>query len=84
MRNDEFDRLPLHKKVNFLYVEGDFIVSIRYYGYKVNLYKLGSALFEVFYNHKHDRIDKIEPFDDKSSRVKFYADQIKLPAELFS
>lgn len=84
MRVDEFERLPLHKKVNCLYVDGDFIVSIRYYGYKVNLYQLGTALFEVFYNHKYDRIDKIEPYDDKSSRVKFYMDQIKLPAWLFS
>lgn len=80
---ETFDRLPLHQKINKLYVEGDFIVSIRYYGYKINLYKLHTQLFEVFYNHKHDRIDKIEVFDDKSSRVKFYADQIKLPAELF-
>jgi hypothetical protein len=79
---EEFDKLPLHKKIKLLYVQGDFIVSIRYYGYKINLYQLGSELFEVFYNHKYDKIDRIELFDDKSTRVKFYADQIKLPAGL--
>lgn len=77
---EEFDKLPLHKKIKLLYVQGDFILSIRYYGYKINLYQLGTELFEVFYNHKYDRIDRIELFDDKSTRVKFYADQIKLPA----
>lgn len=80
---ERFEQLSLHQKINKLYVEGDFIVAIRYYGYKVNLYQLGTELFEVFYNHKLDRIDKIEPYDDKNTRVKFYADQIKLPAELF-
>ncbi len=79
---EEFDKLPLHKKIKLLYVQGDFILSIRYYGYKINLYQLGTELFEVFYNHKYDKIDRIELFDDKSTRVKFYADQIKLPAGL--
>jgi len=79
---EEFDKLPLHNKIKLLYVQGDFILSIRYYGYKINLYQLGTELFEVFYNHKYDKIDRIELFDDKSTRVKFYADQIKLPAGL--
>ncbi|MEQ9102045.1 MAG: hypothetical protein RIF36_26135 [Imperialibacter sp.] len=78
-----FDQLSLNQKINKLYVEGEFLFAIRYYGHKVNLYQLGSQLFEVFYNHKYDRIDKIEPFDDKSTRIKFYADQIKLPLQLF-
>ena len=57
-------------------------MSIRYYGYKINLYRFNDELFEVFYNHKLDRIDKIEVLDQSNSRMKFYLDQIKLPAEV--
>jgi len=37
---------------------------------------------EVFYNHKKDMIDKIEVLSYQPSRIKFYADQIKLPTDL--
>jgi len=56
-----------------------FIMGIRYYGYKVNLYLLGDFYVEVFYNHKKDLIEKIIPLDTCNSRIKFYVDQIKLP-----
>jgi len=53
-------------------------MSIRYYGYKVNLYLLGDFYLEVFYNNKRDLIEKIIPLDTRHSRMNFYADQIKL------
>jgi hypothetical protein len=65
-----------------LYENGVFIMGIRYYGYKVNLYLLGDFYVEVFYNHKKDLIEKIIPLDVSNSRIKFYADQIKLPTGL--
>ena len=54
-------------------------MSIRYYGYKVNLYLLGNFYLEVFYNHKKDFIEKIVPLDVHHTRMNFYTDQIKLP-----
>ena len=57
-------------------------MSIRYYGYKVNLYLLGNFYLEVFYNHKKDLIEKIVPLDIHHSRMDFYAAQIKLPVSL--
>jgi hypothetical protein len=33
----------------------------------------------VFYNHKLDKIDRIQLMDHRHSRVKFYTDQIQLP-----
>ncbi|MFN3402733.1 MAG: hypothetical protein ACK40G_01480 [Cytophagaceae bacterium] len=65
-------------KVQLLYKEGTFLMAIRYYGYKVNLYILGNFHVEVFYNHKLDKIEKIEVMDKNHTRMKFYADQIKL------
>jgi hypothetical protein len=74
--------LPLHEKVKKLYFDGEFIMSIRYYKFKINLYLYHNFYVEVFFNHKEDRVEKIEVFDDGSSRIKFYTDQIKLPVDL--
>lgn len=75
-----FDFLSLDQKeqIQRLYTEGSFIVAIRYYGYKINLYLLEGFYVEVFYNHKLDRIERIDRLDFNHSRMKFYHDQISL------
>ena len=78
----EFKAFSFDKQIQMLYENGVFIMGIRYYGYKVNLYLLGDFYVEVFYNHKKDLIEKIIPLDVSNSRIKFYADQIKLPTGL--
>jgi hypothetical protein len=75
----DFVELPLRDKIQLLYTEGTFIMSIRYYRYKVNLYCFNDHLIEAFYDPKADRISKIIPLDRQHSRQKFYADQVKLP-----
>lgn len=75
--------LSLRNKIQMLYREGTFVVAIRYYGYKVNLYLLQDYYVEVFYNHKLDKIEKIELLKTSHTRVKFYTDQISLPQNLF-
>lgn len=79
----EFSKWSLRKKIRMLYEEGHFVVNIRYYGYKINLYLLHGFYVEIFYHHKRDVIEKIEPMDDQHTRIKFYADQIHLPNSLF-
>jgi hypothetical protein len=76
----EFKRFSLDTKVKTLYEQGTFVMGIRYYRYKVNLYMLGSDYLEVFINHKHASIEKISLLDTRHTRMKFYSDQIKLPA----
>lgn len=78
----EYRKFTLAQKINFLYEHGTFVMSIRYYGYKVNLYLLGSYYVEVFVNHKNTIIEKILPLDIRHSRMKFYSDQISLPNDL--
>lgn len=73
-----FSELSLSEKIKKLYNEGTFLMAIRYYKYKVNLYRLDNNLIEVFFNHKHDMIEKIEFLDRNTTRLKFYSDQIKL------
>lgn len=76
-----FDK-AIKEKIHLLYREGTFVVAIRYYKYKVNLYLLHGFYVEVFFNHKRDIIEKIEPMEMTGNRLKFYADQITLPASL--
>lgn len=73
---DAFLNLELEKQISQLYLEGTFVVAIRYYGYKINLYLIYDQYVEVFYNHKHDCIDQIIKLDYLHSRMKFYEDQI--------
>ncbi|MCA6079024.1 hypothetical protein [Fulvivirga sedimenti] len=80
-RMEEFNTLSFRDKIRRLYEEGTFIVSIRYYGYKINLYLYDENYIEVFYNHKLDLIERIEPLQGNPTRMKFYSDQIKLPAD---
>lgn len=74
----EFFQLPLSEQIQHLYRNGTFQLAIRYYGYKVNLYLLNDQLIEVFYNHKLDKIETIQPLDYQHSRMKFYTDQISI------
>ncbi|MFZ6009930.1 MAG: hypothetical protein ACOYXT_06225 [Bacteroidota bacterium] len=78
----EFNKLQLHEKINMLYQDGTFVMAIRYYEYKVNLYLLGDFYLEVFVNHKQALIEKIVLLDRSHSRMKFYSDQIKLPLDV--
>lgn len=81
---NDFFCMKLDDMIQTLYREGTFIVSIRYYKYKINLYLLSSYYVEVFYNHKFDKIERIELLKHNNKRVKFYADQISLPSNLLT
>jgi len=76
-----FDK-TIGEKIALLYREATFVVAIRYYKYKVNLYLLHGQYVEVFFNHKRDIIERIEPMEMTGNRLKFYADQIMLPSSL--
>ena len=75
---NDFRLQSLSNQIGLLYEYGSCVMSIRYYGYKVNLYLLEDFYLEVFYNNKRDLIEKIIPLDTRHSRMNFYADQIKL------
>ena len=79
---EKFFSLELSDRIQTLYKEGTFVVSIRYYRYKINLYLLSNFYIEVFYNHKLDKIERIELLKRKNKRMKFYTDQISLPSNL--
>lgn len=79
----EFEELTLSDKISVLYEKGTFIMAIRYYGYKINLYLLDNYYLEVFVNHKFSLVEKIVPLDRTHSRMKFYSDQIRLPRDTF-
>lgn len=78
MQAADFNRLSLQTKLQWVYFQGEFLMDIRYYGYKVNLYRIDDFLIEVFYHHKNDRIELVTLLDRTSTRMQFYADQVKL------
>lgn len=81
--SEAFKQLNLRRQVKLLYEEGTFVVAIRYYGYKINLYLLNNYYVEVFYNHKHDLIEKIDLLQMRNNtRMKFYSDQVRLPVDI--
>ena len=82
MDKDRFSKLSHAERARWLYFEGQLVTSIRYYKHKINLYLIGQVYVEVFYNHLRDCVDEIEILDERSKRMNFYADQIKLPADL--
>ena len=73
-----FLELSLRDKIKQLYEEGTFIIDIRYYKHKINLYLYENNYFEVFINDKNSRIEKIELLPAESKRITFYADQLKV------
>ncbi len=77
-----FIELPIKDRIRILYENGTFIMSVRYYEHKVNLYILHDYFVEVFYNHRKDCIEKVIPMPKTSKRLKFYTDQINLPQGL--
>lgn len=74
-----FNKLCLNQKLNALYSDGTFIVGIRYYGYKINLFLFDKKFVEVFINHKKGIIEKVDFLDQQHTRMKFYCDQITIP-----
>ena len=81
MEAQDFNKLTLENKMRWVYFEGEFVMDIRYYEFKINLYRIRNFFIEVFYHHKEDRIAKILILDRSCNRMKFYADQVKLEVD---
>ncbi len=84
MNIHSFQKLSMDNKVKKLYLEGEYIMSIRYYRHKINLYLLEGHYIEVYYNHRRACVDKIDLLDLNHKRMKWYLDQIKVPNGLFN
>lgn len=69
-------------QLRWVYFEGEFLTSIRYYKHKVTLYLIDNFLVEVFYNQNEHCVDQVGLLDFRSNRLNFYADQVKLPREM--
>lgn len=74
----ELREVSLEERIQALYEHATFVMAIRYYSYKVNLYLLGDEYVEVFVDHKRAMIARVQLLDRNHSRMKFYHDQIKL------
>ncbi|PIB37109.1 hypothetical protein BFP72_17705 [Reichenbachiella sp. 5M10] len=75
----KFMDLSLEDKIQHLYEHAQFVMDIRYYRFKINLFLLNGHYFEVFIAYKEVEITKIVPLDYESNRFGFYLDQVRLP-----
>lgn len=78
MKAKEFSKLSTEQKIQWIFFEAEFVMDIRYYEFKINLYRLRDFFIEVFYDHKADRIAKVMVLDHSCNRMKFYADQVQI------
>ena len=74
----ELREVSLEERIQALYEHATFVMAIRYYSYKINLYLLGDEYVEVFVDHKRAMIARVQLLDRNHSRMKFYHDQIEL------
>ncbi len=79
MIKEKFSSMTKDQKLRWIYFQGEHIMDIRYYQYKVILYAIDNFFVEVFYHHTKGLIERVEVMDRQNSRMKFYADQIRLP-----
>jgi hypothetical protein len=56
---DDFMNLPLEKKKQIVWTQGQFVDNMIYYGQRVNLYSINELFVEVFYNNELNDIDRI-------------------------
>ena len=60
MDKDTFAALPLNKRCELLWEEGQFLASVQYYRFKANLYAMRSFFVEIFCFQGSTAIEKIE------------------------
>ena len=71
--DEEFKRLTLAFKVDFLINYGEYISEIKYYGFLVELYILEGHYIEMFYNIHSREVEEVELLDPMERRLALYA-----------
>jgi hypothetical protein len=66
----------MNEEAEQVWNQGEYVMSIDYYGYRINLYLVGKEYYEVFYNPSSNEIEKINRAD-KDDMDK-YASRIQL------
>lgn len=82
MNTDTFFSRTIKQRVKLLKRNGEFISSISYYGFYIDLYIMSGHYFEAFYNRYTYRLDDVDIMDPKDDRLNRYAVGVNL-ADLF-
>ena len=82
MNTDTFFSRTIKQRVKLLKRSGEFISSISYYGFNIDLYIMSGHYFEAFYNRYTYRLDDVDIMDPKDDRLNRYAVGVTL-ADLF-
>lgn len=68
----------IKQRVKLLKRSGEFISSISYYGFNIDLYIMSGHYFEAFYNRYTCRLDEVDLMDPKDDRLNRYAAEVNL------
>jgi hypothetical protein len=60
MKTTQFNNLTMVDRAWLIYDFGEFLMSIEYYDYRINLYSLNSQFIEMFQNIDSRQIEKIQ------------------------
>jgi len=82
MDTNTFFSRTIKQRVKLLKRSGEYIGSISYYGFNIDLYIMNGHYFEAFYNRYTYRLDDVDIMDPKDDRLNRYAAEVNL-AELF-
>ena len=76
MNLSDYKALPLKEQLAVLERQGQAVLAVHYYGYKVTLHAWQHHYLEVFFHLKRSMVEKIMPLGMRCSRIPFYADQL--------
>lgn len=83
MTESEFSKLKLPQRAEHVFLDGDYVETITYYGFNIHLYILDGKYIEVFYNRLSNEIEDIEILDPEERRLGLYTKSVSIE-ELFS
>lgn len=66
----------MDEQAEHIWNNGNYLTTIEYYGYDVNLYSVGKDYYEVYYNRFENQIEKINLVDEQG--MKKFLSRIKL------
>jgi hypothetical protein len=60
MKTTQFNNLTMVDRAWLVYDFGEFLMSIEYYDYRINLYSLNGQFIEIFQNIETRQIERIQ------------------------
>ena len=78
MNTNIFYSHNLNERLDFVKLNGEYICTIKYYGFFIHLYLIGKDFVELYYNIHNNKIEEIELLDSMDERLNLFSIQVDL------